>query len=88
MTEPLHALFAPEQRVKRAREHIAALGVHLQEWTTLPVAELGWASVLIGDALFNLRAALDYLVYVLAVVNNNGRHVSGTQFPIEGSMEM
>jgi hypothetical protein len=110
VAEPLHALFGPEQRVKRAGEHIEALGAHIQEWTnlhgdsnyiefeatpeglktkaTLPIAELGRASVLIGDALFNLRAALDYLVYVLAVANNKGRHVSGTQFPIEESMEM
>jgi hypothetical protein len=45
-------------------------------------------SVLIGDAIYNMRAALDYIVYALAVVNNKNRHVRGTQFPIEDSPDM
>jgi hypothetical protein len=64
-----------------------------QEWdwevvTPLPVEELGKASMVIGDALFNLRAALDYTVYTLAISNNRWKPVLGTQFPIEDSPDM
>lgn len=48
---------------------------------------LGQASVRISDALFNLRAALDYTVYVLACVGNGWKHVSGTQFLIDDDMD-
>jgi hypothetical protein len=48
-----------------------------------PVAvELGRSAVWIGDAVYNLRSALDYLVYNIACVCNDQRHVSGTQFLI------
>lgn len=49
----------------------------------LPVDLLAEASAVIGDVVYNLRAALDYTVYALAVIGNNGNEVSGTQFPIE-----
>lgn len=39
-------------------------------------------SILIGEIAYNLRAALDYLVYALAVLDS-GASQSGTQFPIE-----
>ncbi len=39
-------------------------------------------SVLIGEAVYNLRAALDYTVYALACAGAGG-HVSGTQFPVD-----
>lgn len=49
----------------------------------LPIAEvLGRTGVWVGEALFNLRAALDYLIYEIACTCNGGRHVSNTQFPI------
>jgi hypothetical protein len=44
--------------------------------------------VTIGDALYNLRAALDYVVYAIAIYNNKVRHVPGTQFPIEDDPAM
>ena len=44
---------------------------------------LGQASAIIGDALYNLRSSLDYLVYTLAVIWNNHEHVEKTQFPID-----
>lgn len=44
------------------------------------------ASVLVGEMAYNLRAALDYLVYVLAE-NDSGSSQSGTQFPIEDSQQ-
>src|SRR5439155_13835682 len=42
--------------------------------------------VLVGETVYNLRAALDYLVYELAI-NDSGRPQEGTQFPIESSKE-
>jgi hypothetical protein len=53
----------------------------------LPVEIIGEASVYIGDALSNLRAALDYFVYVFAWVGNDFVPVPGTQFPIETHMD-
>lgn len=44
------------------------------------------AAVLIGEVVYNLRAALDYLVYTLAL-SNTGTKVEGTQFPIEDTCE-
>src|SRR5215831_11863276 len=41
-------------------------------------------SVLIGEAVYNLRAALDYLVYELAFLDT-GSIKDGTQFPIDYS---
>jgi hypothetical protein len=39
-------------------------------------------SILVGEVCYNLRAALDYLVYELAILDS-GSAVDGTQFPIE-----
>lgn len=39
-------------------------------------------SLLVGDALHNLRCALDYLAYELVALNNNGIYDESTQFPI------
>jgi len=41
-------------------------------------------SIRIGEIIYNLRAALDYLVFELAGLDS-GRVIEGTQFPIEGS---
>lgn len=38
--------------------------------------------ILVGEVIYNLRAALDYLVYELAA-HDSGRVQNGTQFPIE-----
>jgi hypothetical protein len=38
-------------------------------------------SILIGETIYNLRAALDYLVYAL-VAHDSGQPKAGTQFPI------
>lgn len=40
-------------------------------------------SLAVGDAIYNLRAALDYLVYELAILDSKAIQ-EGTQFPIEG----
>jgi hypothetical protein len=40
------------------------------------------ASILVGEVLYNLRSALDYLVYELARLDS-GTIQEGTQFPIE-----
>ena len=39
-------------------------------------------SVIVGEICYNLRSALDYMVYELAVLDS-GADVEGTQFPIE-----
>lgn len=44
------------------------------------------AGMLAGEILYNLRAALDYLIYVLAQ-HDSGMVQSGTQFPIEDSQQ-
>jgi hypothetical protein len=60
--------------------------ISVYEKTPMPIERLAQASVFIGEVLYNLRGALDYLVYALALVSARG-HVSGTQFPIEDTME-
>lgn len=40
--------------------------------------------ILVGETIYNLRAALDYLVYELAILDS-GQVQEGTQFPIEGT---
>ena len=41
--------------------------------------------ILIGEIIYNLRAALDYLIYELARLDS-GQVIDGTQFPIENSI--
>ena len=41
-------------------------------------------SILVSEAIYNLRAALDYLIYELAILDS-GQIQDGTQFPIENS---
>ena len=43
-------------------------------------------SILIGETIYNLRAALDYLVFDLAVLDS-GSPKKGTQFPIDDTKE-
>lgn len=58
----------------------------LMDWHRLraipPPAPL--ISILIGESVYNLRAALDYLVYELAWLDS-GQVQEGTQFPIDKS---
>lgn len=42
--------------------------------------------ILIGEIVYNLRAALDYLVFELAKLDS-GREQAGTQFPIESTRQ-
>jgi hypothetical protein len=44
------------------------------------------SAILIGEICYNLRCALDYLIYSLAFLNTN-RQPTGTQFPIESRPE-
>lgn len=43
-------------------------------------------SILIGEICYNLRSALDYLVYELAILDSSKRQ-DGTQFPIDDTPE-
>jgi hypothetical protein len=45
------------------------------------------ASVLIGETVYDLRAALDHLVYALAR-RGAGGHVEGTRFPLDDSLRV
>jgi hypothetical protein len=42
-------------------------------------------SITLGETAYNVRSALDYLVYSIARASNRGIEVSGIQFPIEDS---
>ncbi|HEY2374209.1 MAG TPA: hypothetical protein VGH82_16940 [Gaiellaceae bacterium] len=80
------------QLTKWTEEHVNVIGFSLNPETgepqvtqtaELPMPILYTASAIIGDAVANLRAALDYTVYQLAKAGNGGKHVRGTQFPVE-----
>lgn len=67
-----------------ANERFSLIKVEGQAATALmppapPPAQIG---VIAGEVIYNLRAALDYLVYQLAILDS-GKEVNGTQFPIE-----
>ncbi len=47
---------------------------------------MGRMSITIGETIYNLRAALDYVIYDLACMAA-GKHVAGTQFPMEATPE-
>jgi hypothetical protein len=42
-------------------------------------------SLTVGEIAYNVRSALDFLVYSIARASNNGVEVDGTQFPMEDS---
>ena len=80
------------KRVKEVEGEIAAYRQAYEGHTFIKVAEEGVSfqvpaapppeiSVTIGEVVYNLRAALDYLVYELAILDS-GKVVDGTQFPI------
>lgn len=51
------------------------------EGTGMPTPSPKW-TVLVGETIYNLRAALDYLVYELAWIDSGYRQ-DGTQFPMD-----
>jgi hypothetical protein len=62
---------------------------HTGHWGPSPMVMDPWrrrASMLAGEIVYNLRAALDYLIYVLAT-NDSGTPQSGTQFLIEDTQQ-
>jgi hypothetical protein len=55
---------------------------------TDPLADLPQRfSILIGETIYNLRAALDYLVFDLAILDSGGPR-KGTQFPIDDTKDV
>jgi hypothetical protein len=44
-------------------------------------------SITLGETIYNIRAALDYLVYSIARASNEGVEVDETQFPLSGSKD-
>jgi hypothetical protein len=73
---------SPEQVQVKAGVPHAMQPVALSKFRT-PEATFG---VLLGEAVYNLRAALDYLIYELAWLDS-GKIQDGTQFPIEDNSE-
>jgi hypothetical protein len=60
------------------------IGIRIENVGDDPPATLG---VIVGEVLYNLRAALDYLVYALAWLDSEA-HQAHTQFLIEDSPEV
>lgn len=56
------------------------------DWSRAKSAPSGWVGIVAGEALYNLRAALDYLVHALAWLDS-GTPQDYTQFPIAYSPE-
>ncbi len=69
-------------RLPDGREVTAVLGSATSTIRPVPLI----ISILVGETIYNLRAALDYLVYELAR-HDAKRIVDGTQFPIESREE-
>ena len=42
-------------------------------------------SITLGEVAYNVRSAMDFLVYSIARATNNGIEVRGTQFPLEST---
>lgn len=42
-------------------------------------------TITVGETAYNIRSALDYLIYSIARGSNSGKEVEGTQFPMEES---
>lgn len=102
LTDP-HPLVGAYNRANRAQHHIGELTGIVEEMDENSWAEPGDAAgklqlhltftmdrfdIIVGETVYNLRAALDYLVYALACSQNEGEHVPRTQFPIEASLEV
>jgi hypothetical protein len=59
-------------------EHLGEPTLVVDRYVPIP----GQLGILIGEICYNLRSALDYLIYELAILDS-GKIVDGTQFPIE-----
>jgi hypothetical protein len=64
-------------------------GTLIPDAPEMPMDDLAWASIYVGEAVYSLRSALDYLVYTLAMVKTpRGQLPSGSQFPIDDDMNV
>jgi len=83
----MHPLDHAVARVNRAQEHLADLirrlsGLAFEPGLRKPQIERDLMfSILVGEVCYNLRAALDYLVFELAKLDS-GAEQEQTQFPI------
>jgi len=71
---------------QRIRNHIKHESIYIRNVRSRPIPVPQEFSILVGEIIYNLRAALDYLVYELACFDSK-QEVEGTQFPIENSPE-
>lgn len=87
-----------QEHIEETREAVAAWANENQEYTfvrvegstatpywpkTTPPERIG---ILVGETMYNLRAALDYLVFRQAI-HDSGQEQQGTQFPIASTPE-
>ena len=85
----MHPLDHAVARVNRAEEHLADLirrtalpgGAFDPHKPAKQIPLVSMASILVGEVCYNLRAALDYLVFELAKLDS-GAEQKQTQFPI------
>lgn len=67
---------------EEGQQDLAVLALPIEKSITCLPPSFG---IRVGEAIYNLRAALDYLVYELAILDSGGVQY-GTQFPIEDSI--
>src|ERR1039458_2644244 len=64
------------------RTEVDSTGLRYKIYSTaIPTVDLRW-SVIVGDLLTNLRAALDHLAYQLVILDDGKPHDHKTHFPI------
>jgi hypothetical protein len=88
----MHALDGSKARLARSNEHFTELKAaasdflkNVQMSNSMPTNPIDIPlkiGIIVGEIVYNLRSALDYLIYELACTDSK-KIVEGTQFPIE-----
>lgn len=76
-----HVLEYAQQHAASCAIKVTSMAVSMQGWPPQPPLDIG---ITAGEVAYNLRAALDYLVFELAVLDSGEANMR-TQFPIETS---
>ena len=75
------SVFIKTQKEKVTVEHESETGYRIWVIAEPDQPDVTW-SLLIGDILFNLRSALDYLAWQLVEANGKNPNTTGTGFPL------